>query len=92
MFEVNGRHYKLPTQPTVVVCVDGCEPDYLAQLFGRDGVGQLAAHCVVQHRAQVKNVHRFLQRNVAHKHTAVFFLPHQARLFEHAKRFAHRPA
>jgi phosphonoacetate hydrolase len=28
---VNGRRYKLPTHPTVVVCVDGCEPDYLAQ-------------------------------------------------------------
>ncbi|MHB1249803.1 MAG: phosphonoacetate hydrolase [Polaromonas sp.] len=28
---VNGRSYKLPRQPTVVVCVDGCEPDYLAQ-------------------------------------------------------------
>jgi len=28
---VNGRDYKLPTRPTVVVCVDGCEPDYLAQ-------------------------------------------------------------
>jgi phosphonoacetate hydrolase len=28
---VNARHYKLPKQPTVVVCVDGCEPDYLAQ-------------------------------------------------------------
>jgi phosphonoacetate hydrolase len=28
---LNGRHYKLPTRPTVVVCVDGCEPDYLAQ-------------------------------------------------------------
>ena len=28
---VNGRHYQLPSQPTVVVCVDGCEPDYLAQ-------------------------------------------------------------
>jgi phosphonoacetate hydrolase len=28
---VNGRSYTLPTQPTVVVCVDGCEPDYLAQ-------------------------------------------------------------
>ena len=28
---VNGRPYKLPTLPTVVVCVDGCEPDYLAQ-------------------------------------------------------------
>ena len=29
--EVNGRRYRLPTQPTVVVCVDGCEPDYIAQ-------------------------------------------------------------
>ena len=29
--DVNGRHYALPRQPTVVVCVDGCEPDYLAQ-------------------------------------------------------------
>ena len=28
---VNGRMYRLPTQPVVVVCVDGCEPDYLAQ-------------------------------------------------------------
>ena len=31
MLEVNGRLYGLPRQPTVVVCVDGCEPDYLAQ-------------------------------------------------------------
>ena len=31
MLEVNGRRYQLPTKPTVVVCVDGCEPDYLAQ-------------------------------------------------------------
>ncbi|MES2973067.1 MAG: phosphonoacetate hydrolase [Pseudomonadota bacterium] len=28
---VNGRSYRLPAQPVVVVCVDGCEPDYLAQ-------------------------------------------------------------
>ena len=28
---VNQRSYKFPLQPTVVVCVDGCEPDYLAQ-------------------------------------------------------------
>jgi phosphonoacetate hydrolase len=28
---VNGRTYQLPARPTVVVCVDGCEPDYLAQ-------------------------------------------------------------
>ena len=28
---VNQRRYRLPTQPTVVVCVDGCEPEYIAQ-------------------------------------------------------------
>ncbi|MEM5389862.1 phosphonoacetate hydrolase [Paraburkholderia phymatum] len=27
--EVNGRSYRLPATPTVVVCVDGCEYDYL---------------------------------------------------------------
>jgi phosphonoacetate hydrolase len=26
---VNGRHYRHPTVPTVVVCVDGCEPAYV---------------------------------------------------------------
>lgn len=31
MPEVNGRQYRLASQPTVVVCVDGCEPDYIAQ-------------------------------------------------------------
>jgi phosphonoacetate hydrolase len=31
MLQVNGRQYKKPTEPTVVVCVDGCEPEYLAQ-------------------------------------------------------------
>jgi phosphonoacetate hydrolase len=31
MLDVNGRSYALPKHPTVVVCVDGCEPDYLAQ-------------------------------------------------------------
>ena len=29
--DVNGRSYKPPEAPTVVVCVDGCEPDYIAQ-------------------------------------------------------------
>jgi phosphonoacetate hydrolase len=28
---VNGRSYAVPKQPTVVICVDGCEPDYIAQ-------------------------------------------------------------
>src|SRR4249920_1732539 len=29
--EVNGRRYASPKRPTVVICVDGCEPDYIAQ-------------------------------------------------------------
>ena len=28
---VNGRTYDWPRRPLVVVCVDGCEPDYLTQ-------------------------------------------------------------
>jgi len=28
---VNARRYTTPRSPTVVVCVDGCEPDYIAQ-------------------------------------------------------------
>ena len=54
---VNGRRYLLPQQPTVVVCVDGCEPDYLAQAVATghmpwlkktlaNGTG-LTADCVV---------------------------------------------
>lgn len=29
--QVNGRHYAKPSAPVVVVCVDGCEPDYITQ-------------------------------------------------------------
>lgn len=29
VLEVNGRRYALPQHPLVVVCIDGCEPDYL---------------------------------------------------------------
>ena len=29
--QVNQRDYPLPRQPVVVVCIDGCEPDYFGQ-------------------------------------------------------------
>ncbi|ARL06892.1 phosphonoacetate hydrolase [Burkholderia pseudomallei] len=29
--EVNGRVYRMPAEPTVAVCVDGCEYDYLEE-------------------------------------------------------------
>ena len=55
--ESNGRTYRWPQRPLVVVCVDGCEPDYINQaitagqapwLAGLDGRGTcLTADCVV---------------------------------------------
>src|SRR6266852_1041566 len=29
--ELNGRRYRTPRRPTVVICVDGCDPEYLAR-------------------------------------------------------------
>jgi phosphonoacetate hydrolase len=57
MLTVNGRSYAAPKAPTVVICVDGCEPDYIAQAVAaglmptmkrwlRDGTA-LLADCVV---------------------------------------------
>jgi len=55
--QVNGRTYASPRQPVVVVCVDGCEPEYLNQAIGagcapwlaglREGGLCLTADCVV---------------------------------------------
>ncbi|HEX6136089.1 MAG TPA: phosphonoacetate hydrolase [Casimicrobiaceae bacterium] len=55
--DVNGRRYRWPQQPLVVVCVDGCEPDYVNQAIAAgaapwmaalDGRGTcLTADCVV---------------------------------------------
>ncbi len=27
---INGRSYQHPSQPVVVVCFDGCDPEYIA--------------------------------------------------------------
>jgi len=29
MFTLNGRSYRVPTRPTVVICADGCDPAYI---------------------------------------------------------------
>jgi phosphonoacetate hydrolase len=54
---VNGRRYRWPQRPLVVVCVDGCEPDYLNQVIAsgrapwlaglRESGTCLMADCVV---------------------------------------------
>jgi phosphonoacetate hydrolase len=41
--EVNGRSYRWPQQPLVVVCVDGCEPDYVNQAIGAGSAPWMAA-------------------------------------------------
>lgn len=38
---VNGRSYRYPTQPTVVVCVDGCEPAYVDDAIATDAAPAL---------------------------------------------------
>ena len=35
---VNNRSYRLPATPTVVVCVDGCEQDYINQAIQANAV------------------------------------------------------
>ena len=37
MIELNGRCYRKPLRPTVVVCVDGCDPEYIERGIA-DGV------------------------------------------------------
>jgi len=29
LIELNGRRYRTPQRPTLVICVDGCDPEYL---------------------------------------------------------------
>src|SRR2546427_6907732 len=54
---VNGRHYRAPDRPVVVVCIDGCEPEYFERSiaagatpavarFRREGVYRLARSVV----------------------------------------------
>jgi phosphonoacetate hydrolase len=40
---VNGRSYAWPRRPVVVVCVDGCEPDYLTQAITAGRMPYLAS-------------------------------------------------
>src|SRR6516164_4723765 len=37
LIELNGRRYRKPQRPTVVICIDGCDPEYL-ELGIPDGV------------------------------------------------------
>ncbi len=40
---VNGRRYAWPDRPLVVICVDGCEPDYVRQAIAAGAMPYLAS-------------------------------------------------
>ena len=33
--ELHGRRYRLPTRPVVVICIDGCDPEYISDALHR---------------------------------------------------------
>ena len=39
---VNGRSYAWPDRPLVVMCIDGCEPDYVRQAITAGAMPYLA--------------------------------------------------
>lgn len=64
--QANGRHYARPRAPVVVVCVDGCEPDYITQAIQAGAApymkrmlaqgGSLIGDCVVPSFTNPNNV------------------------------------
>src|ERR1044072_4553832 len=42
---VNARTYRAPSRPVVVVCVDGCEPDYITQAIEAGAADYLQTMC-----------------------------------------------
>ena len=86
----SNSHMRISDEQYFRSCV--AKERHLAQLLGRDVQGQLAAHRFVHHRAQVEDLHRFIERDVAHEDAPVLLLPHQPRFFQHAKGLAHGAA
>ena len=59
---VNGRTYRWPERPLVVVCVDGCEPDYINQAIAAGRAPFLASLARARHLP-----HRRLRGAVVHQ-------------------------
>ena len=43
LVSVNGRDYRLPNRPTVVITIDGCQPAYLDDGMARGLMPRLSA-------------------------------------------------
>ena len=64
---INGRDYRWPERPVVVVCIDGSEPDYIEQAVAAGVMpwmkkvieqqgSDLRAHCVVPSFTNPNNI------------------------------------
>jgi phosphonoacetate hydrolase len=51
--EVNGRSYRAPGSPTAAICLDGVDPDYLDDAFGRGLTPRLAELAYLEGRSQL---------------------------------------
>jgi phosphonoacetate hydrolase len=40
--QINGRHYRMPDRPAVVICLDGCETDYIDEALAAGVMPALA--------------------------------------------------
>jgi len=67
LINVNGRDYRWPAKPVVVVCIDGSEPDYIEQAIAAGVMpwmkkiveqqgSDLRAHCVVPSFTNPNNI------------------------------------
>ncbi|MFT5187407.1 MAG: phosphonoacetate hydrolase [Verrucomicrobiales bacterium] len=53
-FEVNGRTYRPPTQPVVVICIDGCADEYLSVSLAQGRMPNLAKMALQGYRGMIR--------------------------------------
>ncbi|MAE63044.1 MAG: phosphonoacetate hydrolase [Phycisphaeraceae bacterium] len=53
-FEANGKTYRPPARPIVVMCLDGCGDEYLSAALARDRMPNLGAMVVRGYRGMVR--------------------------------------
>ena len=98
--ELDQPVVELQVQQVVVVGVFGLhrrfhlldQAAHFFQLRRGDVFGQAPADEFVHRGAQVEDLDRLVDGDVAHEHAAVLFGAHQPGFFEHAKGLAQRPA
>ena len=60
---VNGRRYAAPSEPTVVVCIDGCEQEYINQAIRAEVAPFFASSRDARNRADGRLRDAFLHQS-----------------------------